>query len=183
MKFIRKLALVLLAFAFAGTSQAGLLSRLLPRPSTVIVVGAAAAAIYAQKHCKKVVDQETGKPNVVCKTPNLAKAETSSPNVGKPSLLDPDREAHVLDGDSKGGGHRAGTGRPGKSEFPSSWSDQKISGEISDVATDPDSTRYPGRGGRTKVTGVRDGIEIEVIQESDGSIVTGYPTNVPRNPR
>lgn len=101
----------------------------------------------------------------------------------KPSLLDPQGEQHILEGDRTGGGHRAGTGRPGKSEFPSGWSDERIKGEISDVATDPASSRTPGRGGRTVVRGTRGGIDIEVIVDSRGRIVTGYPTNVPRNPR
>jgi hypothetical protein len=33
------------------------------------------------------------------------------------------------------------------------------------------------------MNGTRDGIDIEVILEPNGRIVTGYPTNVPRNPR
>ncbi|WP_407659598.1 EndoU domain-containing protein [Massilia endophytica] len=104
----------------------------------------------------------------------------------KPNLLDDKGETHVLDGDATGGGHRPGTGKPGKSEFPSNWSDDKIKGEISDVATDPNSTRTPGRGGRTIVQGTRDGIDITVVVEPDskgGRIVTGFPTNVPRNPK
>lgn len=104
----------------------------------------------------------------------------------KPNLLDDKGETHVLDGDATGGGHRPGTGKPGKSEFPSNWSDDKIKGEISDVATDPNSTRTPGRGGRTVVQGTRDGIDITVVVEpgsKGGRIVTGFPTNVPRNPK
>jgi RHS repeat-associated protein len=104
----------------------------------------------------------------------------------KPNLLDDKGETHVLDGDRTGGGHRPGTGKPGKSEFPSSWSDGKIKGEISDVATDPNSTRTLGRGGRTVVQGTRDGIDITVVVEpasKGGRIVTGFPTNVPRNPK
>ncbi len=101
----------------------------------------------------------------------------------KPSLLDPKGEDHVLDGDATGGGHAPGAGKPGKSEFPSGWSRDKILGEISDVATDPISTTSPGRNGRTVVNGTRDGVDIQVIVEPNGRIVTGYPTNVPRNPR
>jgi hypothetical protein len=102
----------------------------------------------------------------------------------KPSLLDPSGEKHVLDGDgpNSGGGHRPGTGKSGKSEFPPTWSDDKIKGEISDVATDPHSTRIPGHRGRTIVSGTRDGIDITVVIEGNGRIVTGFPTNVPRNP-
>jgi len=49
-------------------------------------------------------------------------------------LTTPERRRHILDGDRTGGGHRAGTGRPGRSEFPTDWSDKKIIHEISDVA-------------------------------------------------
>ncbi len=111
-----------------------------------------------------------------------AKAEPKK-GADKPSLLDPKGETHVLDGDATGGGHAPGTGKPGKSEFPSGWSRDKITGEISDVATDPSSTTSPGRNGRTVVNGTRDGVDIQVIVEPNGRIVTGYPTNVPRNPR
>ncbi len=95
------------------------------------------------------------------------------------------RRRHILDGDATGGGHRPGTGIPGKSEFPAGWSDDKIMNAISDVATNPNSIFTPGRGGRTVVTGTVDGVTITVILESPargGGIVTGFPTNVPRNP-
>ncbi|MCD2452400.1 EndoU domain-containing protein [Methylicorpusculum oleiharenae] len=101
----------------------------------------------------------------------------------KPNLLDPTAEDHIIYGDKTGGGHRAGTGNPGKTEFPTDWSDDKIKGEISDVATDPASSVSPGRNGRQVVEGTRDGIDITVIVDSNGRIVTGFPTNVPRNPR
>ena len=101
----------------------------------------------------------------------------------KPNLIDEKGEKHILDGDKTGGGHRPGTGKPGKSEFPTNWTDDKIKGEISDVATDPGSNRTPGRGGRTVVQGTRDGIDITVVVEGNGRIVTGFPTNVPRNPK
>jgi len=94
--------------------------------------------------------------------------------------LQPDR------GDGKGGGHRNGTGKPGKSEFPSDWSDEKILGEISDVATDPESTVETQSDGRIISKGTRDGIDIKTVQEPasrGGRIVTGYPTNTPKNPK
>jgi RHS repeat-associated protein len=108
-------------------------------------------------------------------------------NEEKPSLLDPQGGHHVLDGDgpNAGGGHRHGTGKPGKSEFPANWSDDKIKGEISDVATDPGSSRTTQPNGRIKVQGTRDGIDITVIVEPNskgGRIVTGFPTNTPKNP-
>lgn len=95
-------------------------------------------------------------------------------------LASTQRRKHILDGDATGGGHRPGTGKPGKSEFPQNWSDDKIMHEISDVATDPTSVVRPTRGGRTISEGTRDGVRIRVIQDRNGDIVSGYPTNVQR---
>jgi hypothetical protein len=183
-RLMRSLTVWVLAFAFVSTSQAGPLDILLPRTSTVIVVGATAAAIYAKKHCKTVKDRETGQSTLICKTPNIAKSE-SAPQEEKPNLLDPKGERHVLDGDgpNDGGGHRSGTGKPGKSEFPNTWSDEKIAGEISDIATDP-SIQWSTPDGRGYVQGVgiRDGVEIKVVRdERSDRIVTGYPINLGRN--
>lgn len=95
------------------------------------------------------------------------------------------RRKHILDGDVTGGGHRPGTGIPGKTEFPQGWSDDKIIHEISDIATDPKSTVKRSSNGRTEVTGTRDGVDIKVIlgnSAEGGNIITGFPTNLPRNP-
>src|SRR5207244_4124986 len=41
--------------------------------------------------------------------------------------ITPERTTHILDGDANGGGgHRHGTGIPGKTEFPASWDDKKV---------------------------------------------------------
>ncbi len=51
-------------------------------------------------------------------------------------------------------------------------------------ATDPSSSRKPGRRGRIVANGSRDRVDIEVIIEGDKkTVVTGYPTNRPRNPK
>jgi RHS repeat-associated protein len=103
---------------------------------------------------------------------------------GYVDLTDSRGRTHILDGDATGGGHRPGTGISGKSEFPAGWSDDEIIHHISDVATDPASTATPGRNGRTVVNGTRKGVDIRVILESarrGGRIVTGFPTNRPRN--
>lgn len=100
------------------------------------------------------------------------------------AAVDPGRRVHILDGDARGGGHRPGRGIPGKSEFPRGWSDDAIVAAIEDVANDPDSARRLEADGRTVATGRRNGVDIRVVVERDGrSIVTGYPTNTPRNPR
>lgn len=54
-------------------------------------------------------------------------------------FIPPERAIHILDGDATGGGHRYGTGSPGKTEFPASWDDGKITGNILSVARSPDS--------------------------------------------
>ncbi|NJM37552.1 MAG: EndoU domain-containing protein [Akkermansiaceae bacterium] len=100
------------------------------------------------------------------------------------NLASPQRTAHILTGDATGGGHLF-PGGAGKSAFPQSWSADRVMHEISDVATDPLSSFVTGRGGRTVVNGTRDGIDLRVILGSPregGGIITGFPTNVPRNP-
>jgi hypothetical protein len=92
----------------------------------------------------------------------------------------PERRRHIPDGNKNGGGHRHGTGIPGKSEFPADWTDEKIIRAIEDVANDPGSARLKQRNGRTKVSGTRDGIAVDVIVAPSGEIVTGYPMRVPR---
>ena len=99
-------------------------------------------------------------------------------------LTDSTARTHILDGDATGGGHRPGTGISGKSEFPAGLSDDEIIHHISDVATDPASTRVPQPNGRIRVDGTRGGVDIRVILDPSrgGRIVTGFPTNLPRNP-
>jgi hypothetical protein len=100
------------------------------------------------------------------------------------ATVGPDRRRHILDGDRTGGGHRPGSGAPGKSEFPFGWSDDKIIAAIEDVANSPASIRTLGRDNRTVVDGTREGVNIRVIIGSDGrTVITGYPTNAPRNAR
>ncbi|WP_413208461.1 EndoU domain-containing protein [Rhodospirillum sp. A1_3_36] len=86
--------------------------------------------------------------------------------------------------------HGPGTGVSGKTEFPSSWDEQRILHNISDVATDPASRRVSSTHG-TQVYGVRDGVEIRVDLYPDnhprypGQISTGFPVagpSVPVNP-
>jgi len=118
---------------------------------------------------------------VVDPTPGNSGKKVVGPFV---DLTTPDRRKHILDGDSTTqGGHRAGTGNPGKSEFPEGRSDDSIMHDISDIATDPTLTKKPGRNGRTITDGTRNGVDIRVVQDSNGDIVTGFPTNTSRNPR
>ena len=107
--------------------------------------------------------------------------------VNLPSIIDPDRAVHILTGDSPTSGGHLWPGQAGKSPFPQSWDADKVLGQISDVATDPNSSRTTQPNGRIKVVGIREGVVIEVIVEPpnvrNGRIVTAYPANVDRNPK
>ena len=101
------------------------------------------------------------------------------------NLADDVATDHILDGDKDGGGHGPERNQPGKSQFPSDWSDNDVMNAISDVVTDPDSKTKNARDGRTKTSGKRKGIKIDVItgnSEESGRIITAWPNNVPRNP-
>jgi hypothetical protein len=63
---------------------------------------------------------------------------------------------------------------------PPAWSRDKITHEISDVATSSGS-KVTKAGQTTIVEGTREGVNIRVIIKN-GRIMTGFPTNLPRNP-
>lgn len=82
------------------------------------------------------------------------------------------------------GGHLHGLGRPGKSEFPPDWDDDKIAKEVTDVARHP-STAEERVDGSWLVTGVRDGVTVGAFVRSNGTIASGFPVEGPgvkRNP-
>lgn len=98
-------------------------------------------------------------------------------------LASPARRTHILQGDATGGGH-LWPGAAGKAPFPQSWSGNRVMHEISDIATDPIAWRGAiPQGSRTVLTGTRGGVDIRVIVDSrSGEIISGYPTNLLRNP-
>jgi hypothetical protein len=108
--------------------------------------------------------------------PRSAWDNVDSPN--RPPLdalrITPERAVHILDGDATGGGHRYGTGKPGKTEFPASWDDDKIADSILSVALTPDSADLQ-KNGRWKVEGVRDEVTLSVIITADSRIWSAYP--------
>jgi Bacterial EndoU nuclease len=111
----------------------------------------------------------------------------------RPSLdsirVTPERTTHILDGDeTRGGGHRHGVGKPGKTEFPASWDDEKIISTALNVARGPD--RPPVRqdwNDSWLCTGTRDGVDVSVVVQRSGEILTSWPEEggpgVVRNPR
>ncbi|MGW3470435.1 EndoU domain-containing protein [Saccharopolyspora sp. NPDC000995] len=81
------------------------------------------------------------------------KVEGEKPNPADIHTQDLDR-IHILDGEGNGkGGHVAGTGNPGKTEFPESWDDDQIIEVIEDVAKNPDRPPTLERVGTTSSTG------------------------------
>ncbi len=100
----------------------------------------------------------------------------------------PERAAHILDGDATGGGHRHGTGRPGKTEFPATWDDKKIIDTVVDVARNPDRVPvHQAWNDRWQARGARSDVDIVVIVERDGTVWSGWPLEggpgVVRNPK
>ena len=89
----------------------------------------------------------------------------------------PERTKHILDGDANGsGGHRHGVGHPGKTEFPASWTDEKIMDNILDVARRPDQPPiHQNWNGRWLARGTRDDVEIAVVITSEAQIWSGWP--------
>jgi hypothetical protein len=110
----------------------------------------------------------------------IAAAESESEFV---NLASDARTIHILEGDATGGGHQW-PGLAGKSPFPEDWSGARIMHEVSDIATDPAAwNNAVSQGGRAVLTGMRDGVRIRVIVDSQtGEIISGYPTNVARHP-
>lgn len=191
---LRHLTVVVMAALFAILGSAGVVSAMpynydvepIPKPSA-----RASAAEAVEAPTEYLADVEMRRLHVgEAVGARLRPAdELSAPSGLADDLVDltsSSRRSHILDGEVRpngtyGGGHRAGTGFPGKSEFPASWSDDQIMHYISDVATDPLSTTVRTQGRDVFVAGTRDGIDIEVLIRN-GEIWTAYPTNVPRNP-
>lgn len=119
-------------------------------------------------------------------TPLLARFREDMPRLGHVSS---GRRVHILDGDGdgRGGGHRWDSEIPGKTKFPQSWSDDKIIAMAEDVARHPDSPpQLQDDNGRWQCRGMRDGVEIVVVLDPDGSMRTARPESGPgvtRNPR
>lgn len=93
---------------------------------------------------------------------------------------------HILDGEGGSqGGHRAGTGVPGKSEFPAHWSDRDILEVTEQIArtTEPVKGPYPSADSTGvkfpswEYVGEHDGVRVRVHVLADGRIRTAYPVD------
>jgi hypothetical protein len=93
--------------------------------------------------------------------------------------ISPERTTHILDGDptpAGGGGHRSGTGKPGKTEFPAGWDDKKVMDRVLDVARRPDSPPvHQHWNDRWVCSGTRDRVEVSVVVLRSGEVWTAWP--------
>jgi hypothetical protein len=105
-----------------------------------------------------------------------ANIEQNTPDLAQHFKLTEQRRIHVLFGDGTGGGHKSGSGKPGKTEFPQSWSDDKIISVITRIANDQKlPMRQSGKRYWLRM-GEEDGLQIRVVLDRERSeIVTGYP--------
>ena len=86
---------------------------------------------------------------------------------------------------SYGGGHLAGVGRRGATEFPAGWSRERITEVIVDVARYPDEVPLRLPDGSWRTTGVRDGVRVAALLDPEGPVRSAYPVEGPgvvRNP-
>jgi hypothetical protein len=85
-------------------------------------------------------------------------------------------------------GHKSDAGKPGKTEFPSNWDDDKIVNEVNKIANNPNAPGGIGKCDSPYKTGTVDRIEIRVDfypsmhPTSAGKVSTAYPTNTNPNP-
>ena len=89
-------------------------------------------------------------------------------------------DTHILSGKGHGnGGHRAGTGFPGKTEFPDGWSDQRILDAVDGAAQNPvdDWQRRDFSNGNTNFDypGEVDGVRVTVVIDQNGRVVSAFP--------
>lgn len=102
----------------------------------------------------------------------------------RPTIAE-DRWRHILDGEpprKKGkpqGGHRAGTGRMGKTEFPKDWDDDRIKLAVQRTLDDPHASEM--RGTTRILYRVEDGVLIEASYYPLGKGAVFFRTAFPRN--
>lgn len=139
----------------------------------------------------------TGSPPAEDPTGNIISTpipDTSGPNIvtmENPHSIDSvsipeDRARHILVGEGLSGGHRYGTGTPGKTEFPASWSDDDILDAIRQVAGSGTVIGPAHREGDLLISGEVNGVTIRVVVRPNGEVRTGYPVSgdgVIENPR
>lgn len=126
-----------------------------------------------------IVDDEADHPNRQTGT-LWDRAEGRSEELPDPTGIytTPERRDHILAGnpnDETDGGHRSGTHRPFKSEFPPGWADDVVIDHAMDIAENPDTPPRQLPNTNWEVHGVRDNVEVRVIVTPTGGIDTAIP--------
>lgn len=94
-----------------------------------------------------------------------------------------DRATHILYGDRSGGGHLYGTGKPCKSEFPKTWSADKVLANVQTAAANDNANWAEQDNGYYVAETSIDGVKIRVVLNANkDTVITAYPVNVKRNP-
>lgn len=94
-----------------------------------------------------------------------------------------ERAAHILHGDYNGGGHKYGTKKPCKSEFPEDWNEVKILTTVSKIAANDNLAWRQEHNGYHVTEKTVDNVRVRVvIDNKKDQVITAYPTNRRRNP-
>lgn len=114
-------------------------------------------------------------------TTTLTAAPSAAPQ--NAPVLTEARRIHILYGDNRGGGHLYGTGKPCKSEFPASWSAQRITSTVEQAAANDNIPWQQQGNGYYAADVMSENIRIRIVlSETRREIITAYPVGVARNP-
>ncbi len=101
----------------------------------------------------------------------------------KPAEISEKARNHILYGDHSGGGHKHGTAKPCKSEFPADWNDQKIIDTVQKIAANDNLQWKQQENGYYVTENYDDNVKIRVvIGRQKKHVITAYPLNTGRNP-
>ncbi|MEM7680253.1 MAG: EndoU domain-containing protein [Pseudomonadota bacterium] len=97
-------------------------------------------------------------------------------------ILSEDRIQHILFGDATGGGHKFGTGKPCKSEFPQDWDTNKILDTTKRIAANDNLNWRQQDNGYFVVESMEGTLNVRVVLGPQKQrVITAYPINVERN--
>jgi hypothetical protein len=90
---------------------------------------------------------------------------------------------HILRGDERGGGHAFGAGKPCKSEFPATWSNDEIIEHVQKIAANDNLKWKKQDNGYYVSEQMVSGVKVRVVLDRErDDVVTAYPLNTGRNP-
>ncbi|GJL84705.1 MAG: hypothetical protein DHS20C02_04800 [Micavibrio sp.] len=104
-------------------------------------------------------------------------SDSSSPTIS------PERRIHILYGDKTGGGHKFGSNKPCKSEFPQDWDENEILETVRLIAANDNADWRQEDNGYFVTEKTENDVKVRVVLGPDKQrVITAYPTNLPRNP-